>query len=107
MGACLSMNRPLSISLNLMNTDPTPKPAELLVQRLVNDAETLARNEPAKAMAAALGVGLVLHVLPTRFLVAGVTAVTLTLLRPALLTLGVVKAFELCTSPAKPQITRP
>lgn len=86
-----------------MNTENTPKPAEHLVQRLVNDAETMAQNEPVKAMAAAAGVGLALHVLPTRFLVASVTAVTLTLLRPALLTLGVVKALELCTPPTHPQ----
>lgn len=90
-----------------MNTDTTtetaPKPAEHFVQHLVNDAETLARNEPAKAMAVAMGVGIVLNVLPTRFLVASVTAVTLTLLRPTLLTLGVVKAFELCNTPTKPQ----
>jgi hypothetical protein len=85
-----------------MNTDPTIKPAEDFVQRLVNDAETMARNEPAKAMAAALGIGMVLHVLPTRFLVASFTAVTLTVLRPALLTLGVVKAFELCSAPSAP-----
>lgn len=85
-----------------MNTEPAIKPAEQLVQRFVHDAETMARNEPAKAMAAALGVGMVLSILPTRFLVAGVTAVTLTLLRPALLTLGVVKACELCTNPSTP-----
>ncbi|WP_395746952.1 hypothetical protein [Prosthecobacter sp.] len=86
-----------------MNTAPPPQPAEQLVQRLVHDAETMARNEPAKAMAVAMGVGMVLNILPTRFLVASVTAVTLTMLRPALLTLGVVKAFELCNCPSKPQ----
>ncbi|OYW70967.1 MAG: hypothetical protein B7Z37_29085 [Verrucomicrobia bacterium 12-59-8] len=85
-----------------MNTETPIKPAEHLVQRLVHDAETMARNEPAKAMAAALGIGMVLTVLPTRFLVASVTAVTLTLLRPALLTLGVVKACELCTTASEP-----
>lgn len=84
-----------------MNTEPNPKPVEMWVQRLINDADKMARNEPEKAMAAAFGLGLVLHVLPTRFLVASVTAVTLTVLRPALLTLGVVKAFELCSTPIK------
>jgi transcription initiation factor TFIIIB Brf1 subunit/transcription initiation factor TFIIB len=85
-----------------MNMETTIQPAEQLVQRLVNDAETMARNEPAKAMAVAMGVGVILNVLPTRFLVASVTAVTLTLLRPALLTLGVIKAFELCNNSACP-----
>ncbi len=87
-----------------MNTEPTIQPAEQFVHRLVHDAETMARNEPAKAMAVAVGAGLVLNVLPTRLLVASVTAVTLTLLRPALLTLGVVKAFELCSISNKPSI---
>ncbi|WP_395740907.1 hypothetical protein [Prosthecobacter sp.] len=94
-----------------MNTEATIKPAEDFVHRLVNDAENIARNDPAKAMAAALGIGMFLHIVPTRFLVASVTAVTLTVLRPALLTLGVVKAFELCSAnpetpaPVNPQIS--
>lgn len=81
-----------------MNTEAPIQPAEQLVQRFVNDAETMARNEPAKAIAVAMGLGLVLNVLPARFLISSVTAVTLTVLRPALLTLGVVKAFELCNT---------
>lgn len=90
-----------------MNAAPEFKPAEPCLQRLMHDAETMVRNEPAKAMAAAVGLGFALHVLPTRFLVAGVTAVALTLLRPSLLTLGIVKAFELCSSPYKPQPPQP
>ena len=86
----------------VMNTDNVVKPAEHLVQNLIDDAETIARKEPAKAVAAAMGLGLMLNLLPTRFLVATVTAITVTVLRPALLTLGVVKAFELCQSPNKP-----
>ncbi|WP_395748913.1 hypothetical protein [Prosthecobacter sp.] len=88
-----------------MNTEAPIKPAEDFVHRLVNDAESIARNDPAKAMAAALGIGMFLHIVPTRFLVASVTAVTLTVLRPALLTLGVVKAFELCS--ANPETSTP
>jgi hypothetical protein len=87
-----------------INTDPAIQPAEQFVERLMHDAETMARNEPAKVMAVAVGAGLVLNVLPTRLLVASVTAVTLTLLRPALLTLGVVKAFELFSPSTKPSI---
>lgn len=78
-----------------------PKPAKPLAKRLISEAETMAHNEPAKAVAAAVGVGIVLNVLPTRFLVASATAVTLTMLRPALLTLGLIKAFELCSSSSK------
>jgi transcription initiation factor TFIIIB Brf1 subunit/transcription initiation factor TFIIB len=81
-----------------MKPETVAKPAENLLSRFVNQAQTMARNEPAKAVAAAVGAGVVLNILPLRFLVASATAVTLTMLRPALLTLGVIKAFELCTS---------
>lgn len=78
-------------------TAPAAQPAENLAHRFMDEAESLARREPATVVAAALGAGLVLHLIPTRYLVASVTAVTVTLLRPALLTLGVIKAFELCS----------
>lgn len=85
--------------MNMETTkEPVPKPAEELATRFMDEAETLARTDPAKAVAVAVGAGLLLNILPTRFLVASATAVTLTLLRPALLTLGVIKAFELCSS---------
>jgi hypothetical protein len=74
------------------------KPARQLATRLLDEAETMAHKDPAKAVATAVGVGILLNVLPTRFLVASATAVTLTMLRPALLTLGLIKAFELCSS---------
>ncbi|HEY1052739.1 MAG TPA: hypothetical protein VGE39_23370 [Prosthecobacter sp.] len=78
--------------------DVPPKPAEDLADRFMDEAEHVVRTDPAKAVAVAVGAGLLLNVLPTRFLVASATAVTLTMLRPALLTLGVIKAFELCSA---------
>lgn len=90
-----------------MNTETIPKPAEHLATRFMDEAETLARNDPAKAVAAAVGAGLLLNLLPTRFLVASATAVTLTMLRPALLTLGVIKAFELCSANSQSHRTHP
>jgi hypothetical protein len=65
------------------------------VGRALTDMESLVRRDPAKAVLAAVGVGVALNVLPTRFLVASVTGVALTMLRPALLTLGVIKGLEL------------
>ncbi|MBE2283397.1 MAG: hypothetical protein IAE77_08040 [Prosthecobacter sp.] len=85
-----------------MTTDIPAHPAEHALSRFVDKAETMARDEPAKAVAAAVGAGVVLNILPLRFLVASASAVTLTMLRPALLTLGVIKAFELCTCHRKP-----
>ena len=81
-----------------MNGDAPTKPIEQLATRLMDEMESFARRDPSKAAMVALGMGLALHALPTRAVVAGVTAVSLTLLRPALLTLGVIKAFELCRS---------
>ncbi len=78
-----------------------PKSPKPLAKRLISEAETMAHNDPAKAVAAAVGVGIILNVLPTRFLVASASAVTLTLLRPTLLTLGLIKALELCASSSK------
>lgn len=82
----------------LIETVTTAKPGGHLLVRCLDQAETMARNEPVKAAAAVIGAGVVLNILPLRFLVAGATAATLVMLRPALLALGVVKAFELCTS---------
>lgn len=75
---------------------PPPHPAEKFVENFLTDAESLARREPAKTVAVALAAGIFLNVIPTRFIVASVTAVTVTVLRPTLLTLGVIKAFEMC-----------
>jgi hypothetical protein len=71
---------------------------EHLAKRLLDEMESLARRDPAKAALAAVGVGVAINVLPTRAIVAGVTAVSVTLLRPVLLTLGVVKLLELTRS---------
>ncbi|TLD72371.1 hypothetical protein FEM03_03165 [Phragmitibacter flavus] len=78
-----------------MITEDTPKPAERLVRRLVDDAESVARRDPTKAVATAFGVGILLNILPTRFIVGTVAAVATTVIRPTLLTLGVIKAFEI------------
>lgn len=86
-----------------MKTSTVTKPAEHLLTRLVDQAEKMAQDEPAKTVAAAVGAGILLHIVPLRFLVAGATAVTLTMLRPALLTLGLIKAFELCISQSEPE----
>ncbi len=76
---------------------PAAQPAENLAHRLMNEAESLAHRDPATVVAAALGAGLMLNLVPKRFIVGSVTAITVTLLRPALITLGIIKAFELCS----------
>lgn len=64
---------------------------------MLDDLREFARREPATTAAAtAFGVGLLINLLPTRAVVGTVTAVGATLLRPALLSLGLIKAVELC-----------
>ena len=76
---------------------PSAHPVEELIQKITSRTQELSRQDPMKAVAIALGAGLFLNVIPTRFIVGTVTAVTVTVLRPALLTLGIIKALELCT----------
>ena len=81
-----------------MNGDAPPQPVEHLARRILEEMETFARRDPSKAALVAIGMGFALQALPTRAMVATVTAVTMTVLRPALLRLGVIKALELCRS---------
>jgi hypothetical protein len=72
-------------------------PVEQLIEKITARTGEFSRQDPARAVAIALGTGIFLNVIPTRFIVKTVTAVTVTVLRPALLTLGIIKALELCT----------
>ena len=88
-----------STPINLMNVPSEHAlPAEQYVQKLVSEAEDFARRDPTKAVAVAFGLGVALNVLPKRLLVGTVTLAALTLGRPLLLSLGVLKAFEMCCS---------
>jgi hypothetical protein len=81
-----------------MNGSSPTQPLEHFAKRVLDEMETMAHREPAKAALAALGLGVALQVLPTRALVSGVTTLGVALLRPVVLTLGVVKMLELCRS---------
>lgn len=86
-----------------MNGTPATQPLQRAANRLLDDMETAARKDPTKAALVALGVGMALNLVPSRALVASATAVTVTMLRPALLALGLVKALELCRN-QKPRL---
>jgi hypothetical protein len=62
----------------------------------VVELRSLARRQPAKAVAAAVGVGLLIQLLPVRLIVGRITTVVAAFTRPALFSLGLVKAAELC-----------
>lgn len=78
-----------------MITEEQPKPAEQLVRKLVQDASTVAQRDPAKAVATAFGLGVLLNVLPTRLIFGTAATLASTIVRPTLITLGVIKAFEI------------
>lgn len=60
----------------------------------LNQADDFARLQPTKAVASAAGVGLLINLLPIGAIVGGLIAVSLALVRPALLILGLLKAVE-------------
>ncbi|MCE9518783.1 MAG: hypothetical protein K8R87_04370 [Verrucomicrobia bacterium] len=67
-----------------------------ILHRILHDTEELVRRDPAKAIATAFGAGLLLNLVPPRVIVGAITAVAVPFMRPALLGLGLFKAFELC-----------
>ena len=78
-----------------MNNDPNSQTG--LVNEwtdLTQRTEQYAREEPTKALGVAFLAGLVLTVLPIGSIIGGLLRVSFTLLRPALLVLGVMKAYE-------------
>ena len=63
---------------------------------MLGEIKEFACREPAKAVAAAFGTGLLINMLPTKAVIGTATVMGAVLMRPVLLTLGVTKALELC-----------
>ena len=57
-------------------------------------ADDYARHEPTKAIVAAAGAGFLINLLPIGAIVGALAAVAFALARPALLFLGLLKAYE-------------
>ncbi len=72
----------------------TPHPAA--DRSWLRHADAFARREPAKAVASAFGAGFLINLLPISAIVGALAAIAFTLVRPALLFLGLLKAWELC-----------
>jgi hypothetical protein len=87
-----------------MNEIPPPPPLEFSVRRTLGDLKEFARREPAQAVAAAIGVGLLINLLPSRMVTGTVAIVGAALVRPVLLSLGVTKAMELCCQKSSNQL---
>jgi hypothetical protein len=79
-----------------MNHEPPAPPLEFSVRRTLDDLREFARREPAQTFAAAIGIGLLINLLPSRLVTGTVAIVGAALVRPVLLSLGVTKAMELC-----------
>jgi len=86
------------ISLMNLSSSEHAVPIEQCVQKLVTEAEDFARRDPTKAVAVAFGLGVALNIVPKRLLVGTATLAAVTLARPILMSLGVLKAFEMCCS---------
>lgn len=74
-------------------TAESPSPAPVL-ERIVVATEKYAREEPVRAVGAAFGSGLILTLLPVGAIVSGILRLALSLVRPILIILGVVKLYE-------------
>ena len=90
--------------MNMSDTEkPSTEPADASPATpctWLDQAGAFARREPAKAVASAFGAGLLLHLLPVR----PVTAVAFALARPILISLGVLKVWELCPCKKEPKL---
>jgi hypothetical protein len=64
--------------------------------RIAQCADEFARREPTKAVVSAFGAGILLNMLPLGAIAAALVGIALSLVRPALLFLGLFKACELC-----------
>jgi hypothetical protein len=78
-------------ALSAMDQPPAPQ-----TSRLAACADDFARREPTKAVISAFGAGVLLNMLPLGAIVSALVAVAFSLVRPALLFLGLLKACELC-----------
>ena len=89
--------------MTAMNDQDPPHVAELALHRTMQQVEEYVRREPTKAMAVALGVGVLLKILPPRLVASAVSNVAARVVPPTLLALGVLKAFEICSAKADPR----
>jgi hypothetical protein len=79
-----------------MNHEPPKQSMEISVRQWLGDMKSFPCREPVKTAAAAFAVGMLFNLIPSRLVAGAVTVVGATLVRPALLSLGVFKAVELC-----------
>lgn len=88
-------------ALFAMKNDPLP-PALPKLDDLLHRADDFARREPMRATVSAFGAGFLLNLLPLGAIVGALVGIAFSLVRPALLFLGLWKACECCRSQTQP-----
>lgn len=78
-----------------MNKNNTETSCIVPSLKFIDAAEKYVNQEPLKALGAACGMGIILNILPTRLMAGSASSLAVMLVRPALLTLGLLKALEL------------
>ena len=82
--------------------DDHPHHSPLTLDDLLERADDFARREPLRATVSAFGAGFLLNLLPLGAIAAALVAIAFSLVRPALLFLGLYKACDLCRSKFNP-----
>lgn len=77
-----------------MNTDQSPN-SQTAFDHLLGRADEFARREPTRATVTAFGAGFLLNLLPLGAIAATTVDVAFSLVRPALLSLGLFRVLEL------------
>ena len=80
------------------NSTPSPRGIDSLLER----ADDFARRDPTRASVSAFGAGFLLNLLPLGAIAAALVGIAFSLVRPALLFLGLYKACELGRAKTQP-----
>lgn len=80
-------------------TNPTPA----ILKRVLTDIREFTRTEPVATLAAVCAVGLLVKLVPRSWVVGTVGVIGTSLLKPALLSLGMTKAMELYLNRPQPK----
>jgi lauroyl/myristoyl acyltransferase len=82
---------------------PATAPLNFSARGVWDEMKDFVHREPLTAIAAVATVGLLIKLLPNRWLVTTGSVVGAALVRPAILSLAVTKAMEMCFPPASQQ----
>ena len=79
-----------------------PRNSSQGIDAVLERADDFARHDPVRATVSAFGAGFLLNLLPLGAIAAALVGIAFSLVRPALLFLGLYKACEICRSKTQP-----